>query len=121
MKPFNLEEAKQGKPIQYKEDGFYSKVELINRDLGGTMPLLFILTKEDKTNSVAFQTDLFGAQFYFCMKPTKKTIWFNLYKKNTYNIICEAMPHNSEESANRGKDSKRPRLGNKAYPIEIEE
>ena len=121
MKAFNLEEAKAGKPICTR-DGvvvefiahvpgavYNNRVIVLHQQSG----MLLTTTEEGHyyVNTSKDGRDLF-------MQSTKRTVWVNLYKDGTCSI-----QYREEHIANMyGKYEMRiDRIGDKAYPIEIED
>ena len=112
MKPFNLDAAKRGDAIQTRdgenakfiahapEAKAYKVVVLLNGE--------FETYTEDGTHCEGRKTgyDLF-------MTPKKRTVWLNL---NSYN--CIAFQFDSKEEADIAHGT---RIGNRAWPLEIEE
>lgn len=88
MKPFNLEEAKAGKPV-CTSDG--KDVTIIKYDLRGKYPLLAIIHSpdEDGVNVCAsdgrYWDDMRCPKDLF-MKSEKKTGWINIYHTNPYDL-----------------------------------
>lgn len=115
MKPFDLEAAKAGAPIVTRDgrpakfiahaaEAYPSQRLLVLID--GDVRLKFENGKYASSPAHVSDNDLF-------MAPVKRTVWVNLYKYR------EARYRNNEEDANNRAASKR--LGNRAWPIEIEE
>lgn len=83
MKPFNLEEAKAGKPVCTR-DG--RPARLIYQDLQGEYPFVFAITSKDGVNEKVREYNYSG-QYYdseeskhdLCMVTEKKTVWVNLF------------------------------------------
>ena len=112
-KPFNLEAAKAGAPLVTR-DGQPAKFIAHVEEAHPSRRLLVLIgeyvygTFEDGRRRVS------GAEskFDLFMAPSKRTVWVNLYGG------CAAMWHDTEGRADvaAGAD----RLGNRAWPIEIE-
>lgn len=122
MRPFNLEEAKAGKPIQLDNGTparFIAHVPELNQ--------VIALLDTHETVKVSFWGED-GSYFNYwgygeipnklVMVSVKKTVWVNLYSD-----ICDRTCywHDSEEIADKEQMDSVKRLGGKAFPIEIEE
>lgn len=123
MRPFNLEEAKAGKPFEIE---YHPSFPI--RFIAHVPELKHVVAYIDshETVKVSFWSedgdylDLwnFGeSSLKLVMTPVKKTVWVNIYPTND-GFACW---HDSEEKANKELMEESPRLGGKAYPIEIEE
>ena len=119
MKPFDLEAAKRGEPIQCRDgtpvkfiahvpDAYNGPKVVAMRDKG----VIYIwhesgeFVKDEKTDS-----DL-------VMAPKKRTVWVNFYFQQS------AMYYESQDAANYAHNTFHEdvnRIGNRAYPVEIEE
>ena len=120
MKPFDLEAAKRGEPIVCR-DGTPAKFIAHVPEAHPTQRLVVLIGENilgylesgSWTGVNEDDTDLF-------MAPKKRTVWVNFYPSN------RAAFFDSQEEAD--KDECQPsfyfdidRLGNRAYPVEIEE
>ena len=115
MKPFDLEAAKRGEPICTRDGRDVKFIAHVPE----TMPhfRLIVLIKDcinffPETGIAATTGNCVSDLF---MKPKKKTVWVNLYRKGTANY------HPSEDEANLKANKHLPRIGDCAYPLEIEE
>lgn len=116
MKAFNLEEAKAGKPICTREGAivkFIAHVPEAAEDYRvvtlGDKGIVFCYTEK----GCLYSGDTLSDKDLF-MQPVKRTVWVNLYKDGT----CQRY---SEESAADNYGKYEARIGDKAYPIEIED
>jgi hypothetical protein len=122
MKPFNLEDAKRGEPIVCR-DGTPAKfiAHVPEANDGRRLIVLisnFIFTHFENGREYPSDTDrdLF-------MAPKKRTVWVNFYANGG------ALHFDSEMNADTNHLYVResayhhnyPRIGNRAYPVEIEE
>lgn len=127
MKPFNLEEAKSGKPCCTR-DG--RDIRIICFDVLGPQPILALHKyKEGDEGVYKFCIDgkynLFPNEGDSCndlfMKPVKKTYWVNVYKYDhkTNPTIYTSNLYLTFDEAFHMKIVKEHYLG--TFPIEIEE
>lgn len=111
MKPFNLEEAKAGKPVVTR-DGH--KAEIIKWDFNSPSgySLIVVVTKEDgKSQSVQtctqdgryFATNASFSNSDLFMASEKKQGWVNLYKTQKYPAMLSEVVYASLEEAKKGK------------------
>lgn len=122
MKPFNLEEAKAGKPVCTR-DG--RPARLIYQDLQGEYPFVFAITSKDGVNEKVREYNYSG-QYYdseeskhdLCMVTEKKTVWVNLYAKDG-DIPSAGVTYLTEEQARQGAKEGPSHLG--TFPITYEE
>ena len=117
MKPFDLEAAKRGEPIcnRYSEDCvFITHVPDANPEY---RVVALTPSKEvycfDETGS--YYCDVSESRHDLFMAPRKRTVWVNLYEEGKF-----ANHHENEESANERADGTN-RIGNRAWPLEIED
>jgi len=111
MKPFDLEAAKRGDPICTEDN----------------KPLRFICFDE-VSNRIVYgyegkriaHTDFMIANTCIFMAPKKRTVWVNLYLPASGCVVGKANHYESERDADFGT-GRFSRIGNKAYPVEIEE
>src|SRR6056297_3034805 len=113
MKPFNLEAAKRGEPIVCR-DGTPAKFVAHVPEAKGSNKVIALADKlvftcfENGSRSLfgdETSTDLFMAQ-------KKRTVWINIYGTSA-TVYC------SEQDADKRAISWR--IGNRAYPVEVEE
>lgn len=100
MKPFDLEAAKRGEPLYTPLNG---EAYFIGVKRDGNV----VLEYEEGWIETRRQNEIF-------MAPKKRTVWVNLFPNNT------AMYYESEKLADAGYKSYE-RIGEKSYPVEIEE
>lgn len=102
MKPFDLEAAKRGESIVTEDN---EKVLFIGLDSNGN-----VVAEDSEGWLIKYRTT------GIFMAPKKRTVWVNLYD-------CVAYPFDSREDAD--EDAKQfnvmMRIGDKAYPVEVEE
>ena len=117
MKPFDLEAAKRGEPIQCR-DGTHAKFVAHVPD---AVPSQRIIAQIRDNVGLFHETGWWGQITPHCsdlfMAPKKRTVWVNLYENGW------AYYGDSEYDANfNATDYKTiKRIGNRAYPVEIEE
>lgn len=115
MKPFNLQDAINGKPVITRAGGSLTFGAYISQAEGYNLFMVrpdgvVIRYNENGTyicNDIESEMNLF-------MAPIKRTVWVNLYGRH-----LESMCHPTEEEAD--KYASPNRIGGKAYPLEIEE
>lgn len=90
MKPFNLEEAKAGKPVCTR-DGHSVRIICFDRVVDG-IPIVALITTDDSTETVVYYDEngiahgMLGAKLplnfplNLMMKPEKKQGWFAIYR-----------------------------------------
>jgi len=121
MKPFNLEDAKRGEPIVCR-DGTPAKfiAHVPEANDGRRLIVLisnFIFTHFENGREYPSDTDrdLF-------MAPKKRTVWVNFYYSSIGHPVAfcknSQVEADEEHSIYSHKDK---RIGNRAYPVEIEE
>ena len=118
MKPFDLEAAKRGEPI-------------CNRDSEGCVFITHVpdATPEYRVVALTPSKDVYcfdETGSYYCggdesrndlfMAPRKLTVWVNVYPPGTN---CFAWAYETEAIANNYAG--RNRIGNRAWPLEIED
>lgn len=95
LKPFNLEEAKAGKPVCTR-DG--RKARIICFDAKGKQPIIALFEKE-KADEVIIQTYNDDGSYYglgkednrdLMMLPEKKEGWINVYRSQIHNTLKSA-------------------------------
>lgn len=107
MKPFDLEAAKRGDPICLTDGQL---VDFIGVDSKG-----YIVVESDLNSCDRIDT-FYSGELY--MAPKKRTVWVNLYPQNIPNLYM----FDTEERADQYASFHRLlRIGDKAYPVEIEE
>ena len=94
LKPFNLEEAKQGKPVCTK-DG--RKARIICFDAKGTFPIIALIDEKVEEFVLSYTADgKYSGEIAICNKdlmmlPEKKEGWVNVYKERIYSTKEEAI------------------------------
>lgn len=125
MKPFNLEEAKAGKPVCTR-DG--NAVRIICFDARQSYPIVALVHgggADDEEEVMQFSdTGLFNYhEPTHCndlfMAPVKKTVWINLYSAGAHSPFPSDTTYESEEKAKRAVCETWPYLG--TFPITYEE
>ena len=95
LKPFNLEEAKAGKPVCTR-DG--RKARIICFDAKGKQPIIALFERE-KADEIIIQTYNDDGSYYglgkednrdLMMLPEKKEGWINVYKSQIHNTLKSA-------------------------------
>lgn len=122
MKPFNLELAKQGHKLCFRNNPDV-EVKLFKCDMGDEFPILICWRSDPGCKWHVFTFFINGHDMVhregpcdLMMAPTKRIVWVNLYR-NT-----EAYYHASKADANAAAvGGERYRIGNRAWPLEIEE
>lgn len=122
LKPFNLERALAGDPVVTRDgrpvtqltyfrarNTTYKLIGVVDDDVESWSDRGETWSKGGITNS-----DLF-------MAPKTRTVWVNLYPSPCSAISGNFVYHESEERADISASASPPRIGNKAFPIEIEE
>lgn len=113
MKPFNLEEAKAGKPVCTR-DG--RKVKILTYDRKGSCYPIVALVEDSKGNEDAYGYTLRGEYIEgqedksdLMMVGEKKEGWVNIYKcdLSTYNAIALTSNYiyNTKEAAEAGTNT----------------
>ncbi len=117
MKPFDLEAAKRGEPIQNKR-GAERRFVAHAPDAEPSQRVICL----NETGHVrcyseqgGYCVDCESDTHDLCMAPRKRTVWVNLYEEGKF-----ANHHENEESANERADGTN-RIGNRAWPLEIED
>ena len=113
MKPFDLEAAKRGEPI-ITRDGVEAHFIAHTDKVTGAYKVLTLIngawhsfTEQGKRHSEGVSTlDLF-------MAPRKRTVWVNFY------CGYAAIWYDTEERADDGAQGNR--IGDRAWPVEIED
>ena len=117
MKPFDLEAAKRGEPIQCR-DGRPAKFIGHVPEAHDHNRIVFLL---EGFLCTAYESgrihDLFEKKSDLVMAPKKRTVWVNFYENNFATFF------NTQEEADRDHQETQfdiDRLGNRAYPVEVE-
>ena len=101
MKPFNLEEAKQGKPVVTR-DG--RPVRILTFDRKGNMPIIGLVTYREVEVGCYFSIDGKASNFFeendsdLFMKLEKKEGWANLHR-DTGGIVFTSNVYDTKEEA----------------------
>lgn len=115
MKPFDLEAAKRGEPIQTR-DGRPVKFISHVPECEGSYRVIVLIYGRLYTNSYAEDGITFHNVSHssdLLMAPRKRTVWVNLYPSGQATYY-----ESSVVADNLGLSY---RLGGRAYPVEIEE
>lgn len=101
MKPFNLEEAKAGKPVCTR-DGRKARILCFDRKCGGYPIIALVETDDDES---VFSCTIKGEYVYgtesntdLMMAPTKQEGWVNVYIKSDKNRACCCIYSTKEEA-----------------------
>ena len=118
MKPFDLEAAKRGEPIVCR-DGTPAKFVRHDPELGhaGLIVIVDGCVQQRFTDGTDIVRRIARAK-ELVMAPKKSTVWVNFYNHNFATFF------NTQEEADRDNQETQfdiDRLGNRAYPVEIEE
>ena len=113
MKEFNLEAAKRGEPIQTR-DGQSAKfiAHVPEAQEHQRMVVFFDGAVWVVGESGNFYQNKFASNHDLFMSPKKRTVWVNIYGTSA-TVYC------SEQDADKRAISWR--IGNRAYPVEVEE
>lgn len=102
MKPFNLEEARQGKPVCTR-DGGRARIICFDRK-NNTYPIIALVNKDGLEVVYTYTTK--GeysihsiADFDLMMAPTKRTGWINLLQMGNHPTITDGNIYSTEEEA----------------------
>lgn len=115
MKPFDLEKALAGDPVVTRDGREVTQIHLF--DTTAKHRLFGVLFGEVEAFSIDGRYwDNGDSEADLFMAPKKRTVWVNLYAHRP-----NAFYYNTQEDADVDLVSELPRIGNKAYPIEIEE
>ena len=109
MKPFNLEEAKAGKPVQTR-DG--RDVEILRFDLRDDYPIAAIIKHEDEDELISLTN--MGTEYYsgiglnkgndLFMKSEKKEGWVIMFKGGTLNFNIYNTKQEAETTGKKHAD-----------------
>jgi hypothetical protein len=121
MKPFDLEAAKAGEPIMSK-DGTPAKfiahvpeADELSRLVVMIGNRVLVLRQNGRfLSNGAHDFDLF-------MAPKTRTVWVNFYKYGRDAEFFSTKEHADEQAEYRKSVCRNNRIGNRAYPVEIEE
>lgn len=115
MKPFNLQDAINGKPVITRAGDSLTFGAYIPQAKGYK---LFMIDPDGDVNRYnengRYRGNVTESEMDLFMVPTKRTVWINLYGRQL-DSVC----HPTKEDAD--KDASSHRIGGKAYPLEIEE
>ena len=118
MKPFDLEAAKRGEPIQTR-DGRKAQFVAHVPDCSPPHRVIALIEFSPKISDYyetgEYEKDKETHSDLF-MAPKKRTVWVNFYNYADQS----AFYHDSEQAADRAAGGVE-RVGNRAYPVEIEE
>ena len=107
MKPFNLEEALSGKPIQTRDGVPVTLIKEYRATPGNLLPLLVLIHRKDYDEARKYRND--GRYFNpqqesnedLVMATGKKEVWVNIYPD------CGTMGHPTKENADDAAHSAR--------------
>jgi len=124
MKPFDLEAAKRGEPIQTRDGRpvrFIAHVP--NAYLNQRVVVLMDRAIQFTSENGYFISDEEKSSWDLVMAPRKRTVWVNLYRPRDYDYLCQNMPASAYDNENEANNaiSSYVRIGNRAWPLEIEE
>ena len=111
MKPFDLEAAKRGEPIQCC--GMSAKFIAHEPEASPYQRVIFL---GHGTQVYAVDENGGGSHHKLTMAPKKRTVWVNFYEQIAYHYDSE-----QEADSDASQFTKMKRNGDKAYPVEIEE
>lgn len=113
MKPFDLEAAKRGEPIQTR-DGKKARFVAHVPELHAWRQLVAVVDDELWHYHYLGIFSEYGESLHdLFMTPKKRTVWVNFYSSGV------AAYDESEQDANDNAGS--ARIGGKAYPVEIDD
>lgn len=111
MKPFNLEEAKAGKPVQTKAG---NPVRIICFDKVSTdfRPIVALVTCNDSSGEfemlIRASPDgsvLLGNMYDLCMAPVKHAGWVNIYSMFANHHTADGVYLTKEDAINSARDT----------------
>lgn len=117
MKPFDLEAAKRGEPIVTRDGRpvkFIAHVPEAND--GARVVVMFDGEIESHWEDGSYYTKSAASRNDLFMAPRKRTVWVNVYPPDTN---CFGGAYETEAIANNYAG--RNRIGNRAWPLEIED
>ena len=115
MKPFDLEAAKRGEPIQTRDGTpvkFIAHVPEAKREI---RVVVLIDGEIVCMNEEGSHTEVLATELDLFMAPRKRTVWVNLYSTES----GFSYYYDTKEKADEGSCSRR--IGHRAWPLEIEE
>jgi len=119
MKPFDLEAAKRGEPIVCRDGTPAKFIAHVPEKIGEDTVLVLMRGAIHTYHENGFYLESYQEDIYdLIMAPKKRTVWVNLYKDS------KAIWYESNDLADKYHEAyslHRPRIGNRAYPVEIEE
>jgi hypothetical protein len=120
MKPFDLEAAKRGTPI-ITRDG--RKVKFIAHVPEATLNHRVVVLYGDVIRTFPDSGKYYSSDHEsvldLFMAPRKRTVWVNLYPEN--DAFCYDTEAAADNAACDDCWGRAPRIGNRAWPLEIEE
>ena len=122
LRPFDLELAKAGHPIQTR-DGRKAKFIAHVPECSQFWRVVFLIDG----NSGLSCCDESGAMYTWesaadlFMAPRKRTVWVNFLESASGILISYTFDSEKDADDWQNNVSRRPRAGNRAYPVEIEE
>lgn len=123
MKPFNLEEAKAGKPVCTR-DGRAARI--ISDDLQGEHPFAFAIATRDGMGEKV-RTYNHSGEYYdseeskhdLFMAHVTKTVWVNLYRRRDLSVYAGSATYPYEQDAKAASNYAHCYIG--TFPITYEE
>lgn len=120
MKPFDLDAAKRGEPIQTRDGRLVKFIAHVPEAFATDYKVLALLDGEthEYTEEGAFISKQMQRDRDLFMAPKKRTVWVNLYPDSDNR---NAAFHPSQSNADMFTGLNSTRIGGKAWPLEIEE
>ena len=124
MKPFNLEEAKAGKPVCTRDDRAARIIcfDAANMDF----PIVaLVMDESDEESPETYTVDgcysiSSGDRDYdLFMAPTQHTVWVNLYRRHDMSIYAGSAVYPSEQDARASRSGAPCYIG--TFPITYED
>jgi hypothetical protein len=118
MKPFNLEEARKGKPICTRDGRPAEFIAYVPKGEALSQVIVLVGNKVFQLSAEGFEFTSLQSDVDLFMMPEKRTVWVNFY---THTGSCgegDCDYWETEKEANKG--SAPSRIGGKAYPVEID-
>lgn len=123
MKPFDLEAAKRGEPIQTRDGTPVKFIAHVPEADQGQQVVILIGGEIVCFDGNGSHSGMFETELDLFMAHRKRTVWVNLYKPLPCDYVSQGTPaaaYNTEKEADCAVSSY-VRIGNRAWPLEIEE
>jgi hypothetical protein len=122
MKPFDLEAAKRGDPIVCR-DGRPAKfiAHVPEARLGSVVALVDDRVCTYYENGLMDEHEVMFYSYTLFMAPKTRTVWVNFFKHSTDAAFYSTKEHADEQAEYRKSICRSKRIGNRAYPVEVEE